>query len=152
MAVVIFVPAACAQMPPAHSFQSEPLREIDDPHTGDRWLLMRDETAPGGPGRFIRVTGHLNAPAGGLEPKTKQPMHADQNQDARQLPMIRAGDLLIVEEHSTTVDLVLQARALNSATQGSALKVRLAIGGKVVRAVALGPGRAALQPETGARP
>ena len=35
---------------------------------------------------------------------------------------------------------------------GSALEVRLAIGGRVVRAVALGPGRAAFQPETGVRP
>jgi hypothetical protein len=35
---------------------------------------------------------------------------------------------------------------------GSALKVRLAIGGKVIRAVALGPGRAALQPEPEVRP
>ena len=30
--------------------QSELVREIDDPHTGVRWLLMRNSEHPGGPG------------------------------------------------------------------------------------------------------
>ena len=51
----------------------------------------------------------------------------------------------------------LEARAMNAAAAGAVFAARLTIGGKVVRAVALGPGRAvlqaqALQPETGARP
>ena len=29
--------------------QEEIVREIDDPHTGDRWLLMRNNQFPGGP-------------------------------------------------------------------------------------------------------
>jgi hypothetical protein len=67
-------------------------------------------------------------------------------------PVIRAGDRLIVEEHTALVDAVLEARALTPAAPGSAFDARLTVGGRVVRAVALGPGRAALQLETGARP
>jgi flagella basal body P-ring formation protein FlgA len=66
--------------------------------------------------------------------------------------VIRSGDRLIVEEHTDVVDARLVGRALNSVALGSVFNVRLAIGGKVVRAVALGPGRAALKQETGVRP
>jgi flagella basal body P-ring formation protein FlgA len=72
-------------------------------------------------------------------------------EDARFLPVIRAGDRLTVEEHTAVVDAVLEARALAAAAMGAALDVRLTIGGRVVRAVALGPGRAALQSENGVR-
>ena len=66
--------------------------------------------------------------------------------------VVRAGDRLIVEEHTARVDAALEARALASAVAGAALVVRLTLGGKVVRVVALGPGRAAFQPETAVRP
>jgi hypothetical protein len=59
---------------------------------------------------------------------------------------------LIVEEHTARVDAVLEARALSPAFVGAAFNVRLAIGGNLERAVALGPGRAAFQPGAGARP
>jgi hypothetical protein len=66
--------------------------------------------------------------------------------------VIHTGDLLIVEESSAVVDVRLAAVALAPAAGGSPLKVRLAIGGAIVHAIALGPGRAALAPETGLRP
>jgi hypothetical protein len=121
----------------------ELVREIDDPHTGDRWLLMRNDANPGGPGRFTLVTAG-RTPASG-EPANPAP-------PVRLQPVIRSGDRLVVEEHTAVVDAELEARALNSAALGSVFNVRLAIGGKVVRAVALGPGRAALKPEAGVRP
>jgi flagella basal body P-ring formation protein FlgA len=65
-------------------------------------------------------------------------------------PVIFAGDRLVVEEHTARADAVLEARALSSAAPGAAFNARLTVGGRVVRAVALGPGHAALQPETGA--
>ena len=68
------------------------------------------------------------------------------------LPVIRAGDRLIVEEHTAVVEARLEAVALGPAASGSPFQVRLTIGGKVVRAVALGPGRAAFAAETEARP
>lgn len=123
--------------------QGEVVREIDDPHTGDRWLLVRNDQVPGGPGRLVLVAAHRNLPGGRIL------RLADEAREAEVLPVIRAGDRLIVEEHTARVDAVLEARALNPAVLGSAFDVRLAIGGNRVRAIALGPGRAALQ---GARP
>jgi hypothetical protein len=141
---------ALLSLPGSDPYQSaatgEIVREIDDPHTGDRWLLVRNDQVPGGPGRLVLVAAHRNRSAGaalGAESQTGTTQF---------LPVIRAGDRLIVEEHTTRVDAVLEARALNPAAPGSALEVRLTIGGNVVRAVALGPGRAALQPNIGIRP
>jgi flagella basal body P-ring formation protein FlgA len=67
-------------------------------------------------------------------------------------PVIRAGERLIVEESTAVVDARLEAVALGPAAIGSPLNVKLAIGGKVVRAVALAPGRAAFQAETEVSP
>jgi hypothetical protein len=116
------------------------LREIDDPHTGARWLLMRSEQHPGGPGRLVLAGSERNG--------TFQQVAEEEAQLA---PVIRPGDRLVVEEHTALVDAALEARALGPAAQGAAFNVRLTMGGRVVRAVALGPGRAALRPETGAQ-
>lgn len=61
--------------------------------------------------------------------------------------MIRAGDALIVEEHTAVVDARLEAIALGSASKDAQFKARLKIGGRVVRVTALGPGGAMLEPE-----
>jgi hypothetical protein len=119
--------------------QGEIVREIDDPHTGGRWLLMRDPVHPAGPGRLVL--------AGGMRIAVPQP-GAPAVEPPR--PVIHAGDRLIVEENTAVVEARLEAVALGPAGIGSPLDVRLKIGGKVVRAVALGPGRAAFLAE--ARP
>jgi hypothetical protein len=116
------------------------VRMIDDPHTGARWLLLRDLRHPGGPGRLV-----LAAPAR-KELRPKPPPAAEM---AR--PVIRAGDRLIVEEETAVVAARLEAVALGPAGMGAPFEARLGIGGRVVRVLALAPGRAALQPETGAR-
>ena len=54
---------------------------------------------------------------------------------------------VIVEEHTAVVEARLEAMALGPAAVGGAFRARLRMGGKVVRAVALGPGRAVLEPE-----
>jgi hypothetical protein len=118
-------------------------REIDDPHTGDRWLLTRNDEFPGGPGRLVRVATASHVAGGASGVSAGQPVA---------LPVIRPGDRVIVEEHTAVVDAVLEARALRPAAVGAVFEARLTIGGRVLRVVALGPGRAALQPETGARP
>jgi hypothetical protein len=125
--------------------QEEIVREIDDPHTGDRWLLMRDGRFPGGPGRLVLAEAHRNVT--GASGRA-----AGQPDEAQLIPVIHTGDRLIVEEHTAIVDAVLEARALNPATAGAQLEVRLTIGGNVLRVMALGPGRAALIAETGKRP
>jgi hypothetical protein len=125
------------------SAPNEVVREIDDPHTGARWLLMRDLSHPGGPGRLLLVESTRN-PA-------RQAAGAKQSR-VEPRPVLHAGDQLIVEENTPVVESHLEAVALGPAVIGSAFNVRLTMGGKVVRAVALAPGRAVLQPETEARP
>ena len=129
---------------------AQAIREIDDPHTGGRWLLLRDAGHPGGPGRLVLVGGLRNAawekeragaPSGATPAHDRLPPG----------PVIRAGDLLVVEETTAVVEARLEAVALAPAAIGSQLEVRLRIGGRVVKAVALAPGRAAFVPETEAR-
>ena len=61
--------------------------------------------------------------------------------------MIHARDYVIVEEHTALVDARLEAVALGSAASDAPLRVRLKVGGKIVGAVATGPGHAILAPE-----
>jgi hypothetical protein len=119
-------------------------REIDDPHSGARWLLMRNQEHPAGPGRLVQV-GESGSPAG--KPLVSGGVVAP----APALPVVRAGDTVIVEEKTAVVDAHLEAVALGPAAIGSLLEVRLKIGGKVVRVMLLAPGRAAFQGETEAR-
>ena len=55
-------------------------------------------------------------------------------------PVIHAGDVLIVEEHTAVVEARLEAVALGPAAAGAIFRARLKIGGKVVRAVAVSAG------------
>jgi hypothetical protein len=119
------------------------VREIDDPHNGDRWLLMRDESHPAGPGFFRLVS---TASGGRMDPS--QARQTTPGADTPP-PVIRAGDRVVVEENTTVVEAHLVAVAMGPAWAGSAFNVRLSIGGRVVRAVAQGPGRAIFQEETG---
>ncbi len=119
--------------------QGEIVREIDDPHTGGRWLLTRAPDHPAGPGRLVLASGMRIAVSRTGAPVVELPH-----------PVIHAGDRLIVEENSAVVEARLDAVALGPAVIGSPLDVRLKIGGKVVRAVALAPGRAVFLAE--ARP
>ncbi|MDR3751877.1 MAG: hypothetical protein P4K94_10370 [Terracidiphilus sp.] len=139
------LPALSASVPQPGPVYGGPVREIDDPHTGDRWLLQRDSSRPGGPGRLV-LLGSRGYDAkhdwpGGSETASAQVLLA---------PVIHAGERLIVEEDTAVVSSRLEAVALGPAAIGATLEVRLKIGGKLLQAVALAPGRAALQME--ARP
>jgi hypothetical protein len=126
-------------------------RVITDPHLGLRWLLSEDPSRPGGPGLLIPIAaGQIDAPlsAGVL----RSPVTANQRLPLPSLPVIRTGDRLIVEENTALVEARLEAVALSPAQTGSAFNVRLVAGGKIVRAVALGPGRAAFATARRARP
>jgi hypothetical protein len=120
------------------------VREIDDPHSGARWLLLRDAAHPGGPGRLVL--------AGGTPRITHLRETGDEVATTATLPVIRAGDRIILEEHSATTEGRLEAIALGPAAIGSSFAVRLSIGGKVVRALAASPGKAVFQPEMEGRP
>jgi hypothetical protein len=111
------------------------LREIEDPNSGVRWLLVPDSAHPGGPGHLIAAKPR---PAGAQE---ADPV----------MPVIHTGDRVVVEQHSEVMDARLEAVAMGPARIGSPFQVRLRVGGKVLRAVALAPGRAALALELEAR-
>jgi hypothetical protein len=119
------------------------VREIDDPYNGERWILLRNQSHPGGPGRLVLLRDIGSA--AGQKGQSGSELTACR---ALQSPVIRAGDLLELEEDTPVVNARLEAVALGPAAIGDAFEARLQIGGKVLRAVALAPGRAALQQET----
>ena len=120
------------------------VREIDDPHNGSRWLLLIDPHHPGGPGRLVL--------AGAVRNKPVQPKSDAQKTETPPPPVIHTGEKLILEEHSKVVEARLDAIALNPAAVGGTLRVRLVIGGLVVRASAVAPGRVVLTQEKEGRP
>lgn len=121
------------------------LREIEDPFTGDLWLLLRDLSRTGGPGRLVLAHQQTGAP------KTADHGPA-QTASAGERPIIHSGDAVIVEEHTATVDARLEAIALGPAVNGAYFKARLKIGGRVLRVAAVSPGRAVFAPESGRKP
>jgi flagella basal body P-ring formation protein FlgA len=58
----------------------------------------------------------------------------------------------VVEEHTPTTEARLEAIAMDAAAIGSRMNVRLKIGGKVLSAVAIAPGRALLVTAPGEQP
>jgi hypothetical protein len=116
------------------------LRQIEDPSTGDLWLLMRDRSRSGGPGRLVLARPETNtqrAISGG----PAQPLSRGER------PVIHTGDALMVEEHTAVAEVRLEAVALGPAVKGACFRARLKIGGKVVRVVAVSSGRADFAPE-----
>lgn len=137
------VSAAREQATLNRSPAEELIRQIDDPHTGDRWLLMRDRTHPGGPGRLVRVAAASDVSGtNATAPRQSSPP------EPQQLPVIHRGDHLVLEESTSRIHARFEVVALGAAFAGSPLRVRMVLGGKVVRAVALEPGRVAFAPQT----
>jgi hypothetical protein len=122
-------------------------KEIDDSCTGDRWLLVRDANHPAGPGRLMRITR-----AGRMVSPGESDESAPEVRERTVVPVIHAGDALVLEESTPLVEARLEARAMGPALCGGEFDARLAIGGKIVRAVALGKGRAAFVSHAEMRP
>jgi len=123
---------------------NELIREIDDPHSGARWLLYRDRAHPEGPGRLV-LTGAGQDSTSHIGADHLWASHLEASQTGlRPQPTIRSGDAVVLEEDSPVASARLQAVALNMAERGSPLRIRLQIGGRVVDAIAEGPGRVSL--------
>lgn len=110
------------------------VREIVDPATGNRWLLERQVS--GAPGKLVQV-GAGNAALSGARSISSS------------TPVIRAGSPVTLVAHTAIMDAELEATALTTAAAGAELRLRLKIGGRIVRGTALGPGRAEWLPQSG---
>jgi hypothetical protein len=124
------------------------LREIDDPATGGRWLLFRDDVHFSGPGRLVRVA-NSDWRCETLSQVRVQGEIAHSGADSSRIA-VHAGEMLFLEQHTAVLDAQLEAIALGQAAFGERLKVRLKMNGKVVHAVATGTGRAEMVPADGA--
>jgi hypothetical protein len=124
---------------------NEVLRQIEDPSTGDLWLLLRDSSRPAGPARLVLARQGTNTQRAILGGPA-------QSLSAPERPVIHAGDALMVEEHTAVADVRLEAVALEPAMKSAQFKARLKIGGQVVRVVAVSPGRADFAPESEVAP
>jgi hypothetical protein len=104
-------------------------RVIEDPHSGRRWILAKDPQHPGGPGTLVEQQAGEGVKSGGTQ---KAPL------------VIHSGDRVLVEERTRVARGLFEAVALSTARQGASFRVRLRVGGRVVRAIATAPGRAML--------
>ncbi|MFP5235585.1 MAG: hypothetical protein ACLGSD_06760 [Acidobacteriota bacterium] len=138
-AAILLLPFAAVAQTANEPATAAPIREIDDPNSGARWLLYA--SPDGGPGRLILATiaPDVHREKGSIAPILPQ-------------PVIRAGDRVVLEEHTAVVDARLDAVALGPAAPGGALRVRLSIGGRVIPAVALAPGHAEIGPQQEPQP
>jgi hypothetical protein len=136
----------------------EVLKEIDDPQNGNRWLLTSDPSHPGGPGLLrlagtVTVTARRAAPALAQRPDSGQeisPQTAPHSEPALPdavLPVIRSGDRIVLEQHTSVIDARLEAVAIGPASAGTAFSARLLMGGGMVHAIAVSSGHAVLAEE-----
>lgn len=127
--------AGCPGGAPVHI-----VREIKDPHSGTRWLIIGNAQNPAGPARIELASGIDDRVVDAKSEKTASSL------------VIHVGDRVVLEEHTTVVESYFDAVALGPAVAGATLDLRLKIKGKVVRAVAIAPGKAVLDPFREERP
>lgn len=119
------------------------LRELEDPQTGDRWLLVRDPNRPAGPGRWILVSG---PGLGGSTPEQLAELQPMAALPAPEPVVLRAGDHVRVEENTARIEATYEGVALEPAIRNSVVPVRLTMGA-LVHGRVLGPGRVVLTEE-----
>lgn len=137
------ITAAAAYMGfPARAADRAALRVIDDPSTGARWILYA--SVHGGPGELVRTPLSFAVSPAAAQPQSPAP--------APSAAVIRGGDPVMIEEHTPVADARLEAVALAPAHLGARLQVRLKLGGHMVSAIALGPGRVAFAPQERMQP
>lgn len=104
------------------------------------WLLVRDAMHADRPGRWVQsqraATGCPASPGTQGEELSTAQIHMR--------PMLRAGDVLLVEEISDVLNAHLEATVLEPAFAGAVFRVRLQANGKPVWARAIDSKHAAL--------
>jgi Chaperone for flagella basal body P-ring formation len=126
--------AACvssvAPQPAARSY-------IDDPLLGKGWALVRDCAHPETPGRLVAVPRNL--------PGAVYPENVTAAVSEAPIVQIRAGEQITLLKDSETLHLRLQAVAMERASRGQRIRVRLAVGKTMLAGVVVGPGQVALE-------
>jgi hypothetical protein len=112
---------------------------IEDPGTHQHWILLRNLSRPAAPAALVQSP--RNSSCSGFSPE-RSDLRFPSHSDGPSLPVIRAGDYLVVSEHTRFFDAELEASALKSAAIGESLTVRLKFGGRTLNAIATAPGRA----------
>jgi hypothetical protein len=123
------------------------VRILDDQGTGHRWLLVRQFDRPGAAALLLQMPDNHSCSQLAVADSAWRAPTARQ----KLLPVIRPGDSIILSEDSPTSDARLEAVALQPATTGEVLMVRLRLGGHLLLAVATAPGSALLADRNGAR-
>ena len=145
-------PAAAEIQTVGHLDPGSIAREIDDPSSGARWVLIRGSGNPGGPGRLVQITGLMtglvSGPVSSKDVSTVSPTLREIPTASSYIPVVRAGDTLVLEEHTGVADTRLEGIALGPARLGAVLRARLKLGGRIVHAIATGPGHATFAPDT----
>lgn len=113
------------------SVEAQQSHVIDDVALHTRWVLVPDAVHPTGPGHWL--------PSGAA---TSESSRMTQNRPA---VLVHTGDPVIVSHESETVRLQLEAKALENATEGGRLHVKLKTGA-VIEAIAVAAGRVKLAP------
>ena len=114
---------------------------VKDPFTHVEWVAMRERTHPAGPARMIAI------PAGSDAKSVLNDACPGKNKwigPAAPSRMIRAGDMVTLEQRGSGVRAVLQARALGPAALGGEFRAQLKSTGRILVVLADGPAHARL--------
>jgi hypothetical protein len=115
------------------------MRIIEDPATHRRWLLERNVDHPARPALLTAITRDRSCSVRSFQQREKRDMgHGSQVL----LPMVHAGDALVVVEDTQSWHVEMEAVALTPGSPGDSIMVRLRIGGKVTRATVISKRRA----------
>ena len=158
-----------AELAEVHDAPVEAVREVDDPATGVRWLLVRDQMHPAGPGRWIRegergretgkqikenqenkenLTSTASSDSARIDSATKDELTARADEQVKvPAPLVmRGGDPIVVVQQTPVLTARLAAVALEPAAKGKLIEARLKANDARVWVIAVGPGEATLAP------
>lgn len=130
-ALALAITAICAgraQVGPAEFRGQVAARILHDSPTGNTWILGRDPVHPGGPGHMVQLNSPASGRIGPAQPAIDEPI------------VIHTGDRVVMEEETDIVHAGLEAVAIGNAATNHVLLVRVVIGGRIERAIAIKPG------------
>src|SRR5215831_12777753 len=113
-------------------YRVDAIRIIKDPAMHRFWLWERDCNHPAAPASLAPLPTESPCAFLGAQERDKCTQLKSQG---RSVPVIRAGDSLILSEHTSVSDSQLEAVALTTAGAGEAMTVRLKIGSRVLHAL-----------------